>query len=242
MARAKIIPLHSPAEPPVLTAALPAWPALYPTKLMNSLHSPVNGIAALAEKGVQRRFSAYTLLIQEGDLGDTLYIILSGKLRAFASGERGKEITLGVFGAGDYVGEMALDGGPRSANVQTLVPTVCSVVSRDTLRSHIASHPDFAFEMMARLIRRARLATESVRSLALIDTYGRLTRLLDQLSTDQHDGTRVLLDRLTHLDLANHVACSREMISRLLKDLEAGGYLTTVDRRLVILKPFPARW
>ena len=209
----------------------------------NASSKAIHGILSeLAEKGVQRRYNAFTLLIQEGDLGDTLYIILSGKLRAFSSGERGKEITLGVFGAGDYVGEMALDGGPRSANVQTLVPTVCSVVSRDTLRSHIASHPDFALEMMSRLIRRARLATESVRSLALIDTYGRLTRLLDQLATSQHDGTRVVLDRLTHLDIASHVACSREMISRLLKDLEAGGYLAIVDRRMVILKPFPARW
>ncbi len=96
--------------------------------------------------------------------------------------------------------------------------------------------------MIARLIRRARLATESVRNLALIDVYGRLTRLLDQLATPQDDGTRWITERVTHQALANHIACSREMISRLLKDLENGGYVRMEGRRLVLLKPLPTRW
>ena len=206
------------------------------------LSAAVTGIDALAAKGVQRRFGTNTLLIQEGDVGNTLYIVISGKLRVFAADDKGKEVTLSVVGPGDYVGEMTLDGGLRSACVQTLAPTVCSVVTRDMLREHIANDPDFAFEMMSRLIRRARLATESVRSLALIDTYGRLARLLEQMAVPHTDGTRIIAERVTHQDLANHVACSREMVSRLLKDLETGGYLTVVERKLVLMKPLPARW
>jgi CRP/FNR family cyclic AMP-dependent transcriptional regulator len=197
---------------------------------------------ALAALGISRRYRKGSLLIQEGDFGDTLFIIRLGRVRAYSADDGGKEITLGLYGPGDYVGEMALDGGPRSANVEALEPTDCAVVSRDVLRSFIAQQPEFAFEMMKRLIQRARLATESARTLALIDVYGRLTRLLDQLAEPQADGTRVLRERITHQSLAHHIACSREMVSRLLKDLEAGGYVAVQDRRLVLLKALPARW
>lgn len=225
-----------PADPQPLAPGAPPSLAAVPSS------APVKGIEALAAKGVQRRFATNTLLIQEGDVGNTLYVVMSGRLRVFAADERGKEVTLSVVGPGDYVGEMTLDGGLRSACVQTLAATVCSVVTRDILRAHIANDPDFAFEMMSRLIRRARLATESVRSLALIDTYGRLARLLDQMAVPHAEGTRIVAERVTHQDLANHVACSREMVSRLLKDLETGGYLRVVERKLVLMKPLPARW
>lgn len=203
---------------------------------------PDSLVEGLAAKGVQRRYRRNALLIQEGDLGDTLYIILSGRLRAFAADNAGKEITLGVYGPGDYVGEMSLDGGPRSANVETLETTVCAVVTRETLRTYISENPEFAFELISRLIRRARMATESARNLALIDVYGRLVRLLNQLASPLEDGTRIIAERITHQDLAHRVACSREMVSRLLKDLESGGYIRVVERRLVLLKALPGRW
>ena len=198
---------------------------------------------ALAERGTLRTFRRGLLLIQEGDLGSTLYIVRSGRLRAYAADPQGKEITLGIYGAGEYVGEMSLDGGPRSANVETMETTTCSVITRETLLAYIAEEPGFALEMMARLIRRARLATESTRSLALIDVYGRFRRLLEQLSEPAAaDGTRMLHERITHREIASHLACSREMISKLMKDLETGGYVAKRDQRIVLVKPLPARW
>jgi CRP/FNR family cyclic AMP-dependent transcriptional regulator len=200
-------------------------------------------VEALAARGNLRTFRRGVVLIQEGDLGDTLYLVRSGRLRAYAAHPNGKEITLGIYGAGEYVGEMSLDGGPRSANVETLEPTTCAVISRATLLAYIAEHPDFALEMMGRLIRRARLATESASSLALIDVYGRMTRLLDQLAGPAAaDGTRTIAERLTHQQVANHLACSREMVTRLMKDLETGGYVEIRERRIVLLKGLPARW
>lgn len=200
-------------------------------------------VKSLAAMGQQRRYAARALLIQEGDLGDNIFVVLRGRVRVFSSGSKGKEITLGIYGANEYVGEMALDGGARSASVEALEATTCSVVTRAQLRRHIAAHPDFAFEMMGRLIRRARLATESARSLALIDVYGRLTRLLNELAgPPQADGGRLIKERFTHQELANRVVCSREMISRLLKDLELGRYILTQDRRILLLKNLPARW
>lgn len=200
-------------------------------------------VAALAARCTERLYRKGLLLIQEGDLGDTLYIVLQGRLRAFASDQRGREITLNLIGPGEYVGEMALDGGPRSANVETLEASRCAVVPRETLLQYIAEHPDFALEMMGRLIRRARLATESARSLALIDVYGRLKRLLDGMAgPPAADGSRMLTERVTHQQLADHLACSREMISRLLKDLQINGRIALRERRLVLLRELPERW
>lgn len=209
--------------------------SLQPTRI-------IFGIDALGQKGVLQRYKARSLLIKEGDQGDTVFIIVSGKLRAFSADGHGKEVTLGTYGPGDYVGEMALDGGPRSASVIALEATVCSVVTSEMVREHIASDPVFAHELMSRLIRRARLATASLRSVALIDTYGRLANLLNGLAKPQPDGRQVVLDRITHLDISHQIACSREMVSRLMKDLENNGYLSIVNRRVVLIKPIPTQW
>jgi CRP/FNR family transcriptional regulator, cyclic AMP receptor protein len=200
-------------------------------------------VTGLAARGTLRSFRKNVMLIQEGDHGDTLYIVQTGRLRAFAADRSGKEITLGLYGAGEYVGEMSLDGGPRSAHVETLEPTTCAVVTRAALLAYIAEHPEFALDMMSRLIRRARLATDSARSLALIDVYGRFAQLLNQLaSPPAADGTRTVEHRHTHQQLANHLACSREMVTRLLRDLQAGGYVQMRERRLVLVKALPPRW
>lgn len=210
-----------------------------------SFVSPPNThhIEALAALGVSRRYRRGALLIQEGETGDTLYIVQQGRLRAFVSDNHGRELTLGLYGPLEYVGEMSLDGGPRSANVEAAEASTCSVVSRAILLDYIGAHPAFALELMARLIRRARLATESARSVALIDVYGRLVRLLNEMAGEADErGERPLKERLTHQQMSQHLACSREMVSRLLKDLETGGYIAVRDRWIALCKPLPARW
>lgn len=212
---------------------------LLPTSESSSPH-----VAALGRLGIQRRYRRGALLIQEGDTGDSIYIVLQGRLRAFLSDESGKELTLGLYGEQEYVGEMSLDGGPRSAHVEAVESSLCAVVTRDVLRNYIAEHPDFAFEIMGHLIRRARLATESARSVALIDVYGRLVRLLNGSTDPDADplSRRRLRERMTHQQISQHLACSREMVSRLLKDLETGGFIEVCDRWIWLLKPLPPRW
>lgn len=213
------------------------------TSPLSANAEPSSHVQTLASMGVQRRYRSGALLIQEGETGDTIYIVLQGRLRAFLGDGNGKELTLGFYGPNEYVGEMALDGGPRSANVEAVEATTCSVISRAVLLAYIAQQPEFALELMARLIRRARLATQSAGSVALIDVYGRLVRLLNQLSEPPDaTGARRLGERLTHQQMAQHLACSREMVSRLLKDLETGGYIAVRERWIWLLKPLPARW
>ncbi len=201
-----------------------------------------DSLRLLARRGELRRYRKGHRLIEEGDHGDTLFVILSGRVRAFGSGERDREITYGSYGPGEYVGEMSLDGGARSATVEALEACQCAVVTRPTLLRHIAEHPEFALALLGKVIRRARAATLSTKQLALNDVYGRLLLLLGELSVPQPNGTRVIAERPTHREMAQWLGCSREMVSRLLKDLEAGGYTATGGAALAILRPLPARW
>ena len=203
---------------------------------------PNGGLARLVANGPQRRYRKGMHLINEGEQGDTLFVILSGRVRAYSVDLRDREITYGVYGPGETLGEMSLDGGPRSASVVALEPTCCALVTRETLLVHIASHPEFALELLAKVIARARMATLSARNMALLDVYGRVIQLLETLAVAQPDGTRLIEERLTHAEIASRVGCSREMVSRLMKDLEVGAYVRSEQRRLLLLRQLPSRW
>jgi CRP/FNR family transcriptional regulator, cyclic AMP receptor protein len=196
-----------------------------------------NSLRQLAVRGIARSYRKGVVLIEEGSVGDNLYLILAGSLRAYSSDVRGREITYGVYGAGEYVGEMSLDGGPRSASVITEQPSRLVMVTRASLLTHISDHPEFAFELLTKVIRRARAATLSTKQLALNDVYGRLKNLVDEFTGD---GRHL---ELTHQGMAQRLGCSREMVSKLVKDLELGGYLKRVAAgEYQRLKTLPARW
>ena len=198
-------------------------------------------LRALAERGVPKAFRKGQRLIDEGDTGDTLFIITKGRLRTFGSNDNGREITYGTYGPGEYIGEMSLDGGLRSANVEAVEATECIQVTRQTLLLHIAEHPEFALELITKVIRQARAATASTKRLALHDAYGRLALLLNSLAVPQPDGTRLIAERLTHQEIANRLGCSREMVSRLMKDLE-GVYLIVENGQRRLVRSLPSRW
>ncbi len=210
-----------------------------PDRLIATLESPA--LRELATRGRIQHYRKDVVIVHEGDHGDTLYILLAGRAKVYATGADEREIVFDIHGPGEYVGEMALDGGPRSASVITLEPTTCSVVTRVTLKEHIAKHPEFAFELLAKVIRRARRATERARDLALLDVYGRVRRLFDGLAVER-EGVRQIPEKLTHQEIADRVGASREMISRLLKDLTEGGYISVAEKLITLRKPLPPAW
>lgn len=195
----------------------------------------------IAARGGIKRYPAQTVLINEGDHADTLFIILSGRVKVYAANEAGKEVILTTLGTGDYVGELALDGGVRSASVMTLEPTTCAVVAGANLREFIVAHPDFAQHLIVDLIRRVRRLTGSVKSLALEDVYSRIVGLLQSLAEPEGE-RRVVPQKLTQQDIAEHVGSSREMVSRVFKELTIGGYVAVEGGRIVILRTPPAAW
>ncbi|MEO6625759.1 MAG: cyclic nucleotide-binding domain-containing protein [Burkholderiaceae bacterium] len=204
-------------------------------------HYPAH-VRSLATRGVLRRYRKGSLLIQEGDLGDTVFIVTAGRIKVFCIDTNDKEISFGNFGPGEYVGEMALDGGPRSASVITLEASTCAVITRASLLAFISENPEFAITLLSKVIQRLRLATRDARNLAFVDVYGRLTQFLQELAQPQADGTQLVSERLTHQAIASRVGCSREMVSRILKDLASGGYLRTMERRIQITRKLPQRW
>ncbi len=200
-------------------------------------------LARLARRGVAHPYRKGSTLIEEGARGDTVYIILAGRLRAYSSNlSQDREITYGSYGAGEYVGELGLDGGLRAASVVALEPSICAVVTRATLEAHIAEHPEFAFELLAKVIGRARAATLTARQMALNDVYGRIKLLLEAMAGPVGDDGWASAERITHRDIASRVGCSREMVSRVMKDLETGGHLRPGDGELRLKWPLPARW
>ncbi len=200
------------------------------------------GLRALALRGVLRNYRKQVVLLSEGEAGDSLYVVLQGGVKTYSMDENGHEITYSTIAAGDYFGEMSLDGGPRSASVITLEPTVCAVVSGEQVREHLHAEPEFAFELITQIIRRARTATEAARGMALLDVYGRVVAALEALGGAVDGSAPVELRGLTHQDIASRVGASREMVSRLLKDLEKGGYITQGVKRITLLRKLPARW
>lgn len=216
------------ASPP-LSAPLAPTPPARDAELL-ALAAPLQ---ALAARGSLRSYRKGTVLITEGELGDSLYLVVSGRLRAYGCDARGREITYGCYGPGDYVGEMSLDGGPRSASVITEEASRCVLLTRASVLAHIAQHPEFALDLLSRVIRRARAATLSTKQLALNDVYGRLKNLLENAPEE----------RLTHQAMAQRLGCSREMVSKLIKDLEQGQYLARNGvGRYTLLRPLPGRW
>jgi CRP/FNR family cyclic AMP-dependent transcriptional regulator len=195
----------------------------------------------IAATGVIRTYPKNTVIINEGEVGDSLFIVLSGRMKVYASNAAGREVVIAFHGPGEYVGEMSLDGSPRSASVMTVEPTTCAVVNRASFREFLLVHPEFALHLVEKLIQRVRLTTENVKSLALSDVYGRLVKLLLALAVER-EGRLIVPERLTQQDIAERVGASRDMISRLLKDLVSGGYLVIQNHMITLLKKPPHGW
>jgi len=198
-------------------------------------------VRALAEKAVIRNAAKNTIVISQGDLTDSLYVILAGRVKVYLGDESGKELILDIKGPGQYFGEMVLDEGPRSASVMTMEPSQFAVISRADFRTFLLKHPEIALHVITNLIRTARGLNENVKSLAMLDVYGRVARMLIELAVEQ-DGHLVIPEKLTQRDMANRVGASREMINRILRDLTIGGYIKVESGRITIQKAPPPRW
>ena len=177
-------------------------------------------------------------VITEGEKTHSIYMIRSGRVKVFLNGTNGREISLNTLGPGEYFGEMALDEGPRSACVTTLEASQFFVIPVTVFRQFVARHPDFAMGLIRKLISRARGLLNSVGGLALLDVHGRVARLLLDLAVEQ-DGKLVVSASPTKQDIANRVGASREMVSRVFRDLAADGYIDVRKGCITIAKTLP---
>lgn len=199
-------------------------------------------IEILARRMQPKSFAKGTIVVSEGDDTRSLYVIVDGTVKVFASDGCGRELVLDTPGPGEYFGELALlDDAPRSASVMTLEPCRFSVMSKSAFDECLVAYPEIARVLLCELAGRVRRLTDVARRLALMDVYGRIVATLEELASDE-DGCMAVKRRLTHQELAERVGASREMVSRILKDLMVGDYLELRDRRIFIKRKLPATW
>lgn len=198
-------------------------------------------LRALLDLATLRSLPRNTILVAEGDETDAIHLILAGRVKIFLSDAAGKEVVINIQGPGEYYGEMSLEPGGRSASVMTLEPCRIAAVKMADFRAFLLRHPEFQHVLVRKLIRRVRALTRHVHDLALLDVYGRVVRALEGLACEE-DGRQIVPQVLSQQSIANLVGASREMVSRILKELRVGGYIRIEDRRIVILRKPPAAW
>jgi len=187
-------------------------------------------VAAVNRRNVPRG----TIVIVEGDPTDSLYLIISGRLKVMMSDAEGKEVILAMLGPGEFFGEMGLiDDSPRSATVMTVEPCELITLAKKDFKKFLAEHFDMTMTVMRGLVRRLREADRKIGSLALLDVYGRVARLLIDMS-ESVNGQKVVTRKLAKQDIAKMIGASREMVSRVMKDLQLSGYIEARGNTIVI--------
>ena len=192
--------------------------------------------SAIADSVVKRRFRRGEIIVEHGKKSNALYILLTGRARVLTSDSRGREVILAVLQPGHYVGEMSLiDNEPHSATVRAEVQTDMLVLARADFARCLPENSTLSYGVMRGLVRRLRNADRQIESLALLDVYGRVARSLLDMAEDEGD-VKIIRNKVSRQDMAKIVGASREMVSRVMKDLEDRGMVETQENGSVIIK------
>jgi len=215
-----------------------AGPASVSTLLLRNVplfsQLPENQLSLLARVVGRKTFPRSTTVISAGDVTDTLYIVLSGRLKVLMSDDEGREVILAILGQGEFFGEMGLiDDAPRSATVIAIEACELLSISKVDFKKCLAENFDIALGVMRGLVKRLRDADRKIGSLALMDVYGRVARLLLEMS-EVIDGQKVVTKKLPKQDIAKMIGASREMVSRVMKDLQTGGYIEVKPGAIIL--------
>ncbi|WP_046659742.1 Crp/Fnr family transcriptional regulator [Lysobacter capsici] len=181
-------------------------------------------VRLLAERGDVRRLERGEVLIHEGDLSQSLFVLLSGQLRVFTQDKRGREVIYNTLDAPEILGEMFLDGGPRSASVKAITQVECIEVDDSKLRDFMRQYPDLSESLMIKLIERLRHATQQVRSLALDDVFARTVDAINEHAVSDA-GRRYLPASVTQRQIASGIGATREMVNHVFRHLAKAGFL-----------------
>ena len=191
---------------------------------------------SIADSVVKRRFKRGELIVEQGTKSNALFILLNGRARVLTADSRGREVILAVLQTGDYVGEMSLiDNEPHSATVRAEVQTDMLVLGRPEFSRCLPESSSLAYGILRGLVARLRNADRQIESLALLDVYGRVARTLLDMS-EEEKGLKIIRGKVSRQDMAKVVGASREMVSRVMKDLEERGVIETLENGSVVIK------
>ncbi len=173
----------------------------------------------------RKSFPRSTTIIAAGDMTDSLYVIISGRLKVMMSDDEGREVILAILGPNEFFGEMGLlDDHPRSASVVAIEPCELLSLAKRDFKKCLAENFEMTMTVVRGLVKRLREADRKIGSLALMDVYGRVARLLLEMA-ETIDGQKVVTKKLAKQDIAKMIGASREMVSRVMKDLQTGGFI-----------------
>lgn len=215
-------------------------------------------IARVAEIAVERTYRKGSVIFFEEDLGDSLYVVISGAVKIYRVAPDGREKTLALLEAGEVFGEMALlEQAPRSAVAEALILTHLLVVLDRDFNRLIRAEPEIALSLLRVLSKRLRDMNLQLEDALFKDVRGRVIQTLLRLSergreadvakgrepevserrmdAPSSDGRRVIRLRLTHREIANLAGAARETVTRTLCQLQDLGYLAIEDRLIVIV-------
>ena len=197
-------------------------------------------LRALVTMIMRRSAPRGTAVLREGGPADCLYIVVSGRLKVLMGEADGKETILSIIGQGEFFGEMSLiDDNPRSATVIAIEACELLALTRRDFRKCLVENSNLAMAVMRVLVRRLREADRKIGSLAMLDVYGRVARLLLDMS-ESVNGQRVVTKRISKQDIAKMIGASREMVHKVMKDLQVNGYIE-VQGSTIVLRDKSAR-
>ncbi|MBK8073422.1 MAG: Crp/Fnr family transcriptional regulator [Ramlibacter sp.] len=198
---------------------------------------------AVAAAVTKRRYKRGEMIVEQGKKTNALFIVLTGRARVVTSDSRGREVILATMHPGDYIGEMSLiDNEPHSATVRAEVQTDVLVLGRLEFARCLPENTSMAYAVMRGLVQRLRQADRKIESLALMDVYGRVARALLEFAVPDRDGNLVIRERISRQDIAKMVGASREMVSRVMKDLEERHFIETrADGSLLVKERLAAK-
>jgi CRP/FNR family cyclic AMP-dependent transcriptional regulator len=197
----------------------------------------VSQAESVADAVVKRRFKRGEPIVEQGKKSNALSIILTGRARVMTTDARGREVILATMRPGDYVGEMSLiDDEPHSASVRAEIQTDALILARPEFARCLPENSSMAYAVLRGLVQRLRHADHKIESLALMDVYGRVARALLESASEDGDGNAVIRDKVSRQDMAKMVGASREMVSRVMKDLAERGFIETRDDGTLLVK------
>jgi CRP/FNR family cyclic AMP-dependent transcriptional regulator len=186
---------------------------------------PEDQLALLAKVVRRKRLSRGATVITAGDVTDSLYVVISGRFKVIIGDKTGREIILAVLGPGEYFGEMVpIEDNPRSASVLALEPGDVLMLSKNEFRRFLQDNFEMAMTMLRCAVQRLREADRKIGRLALMDVYGRVAGHLLEMSKTI-DGHHVISHKIVKQQMADTIGASREMVSKVMKDLQAGGFI-----------------
>jgi CRP-like cAMP-binding protein len=191
---------------------------------------------SVAQAVVKQRFKRGDVLVEQGKKSNFLAILLTGRARVLTADDRGREVILATLHPGDYLGEMSLiDNQPHSATVRAEIQTDALILARAEFARCLPENTSMAYAVMKGLVQRLRQADRTIESLALMDVYGRVARVLKESAREETPGHWIIQGKVSRQDVAKMIGASREMVSRVIKDLEDRGFIQVLpDGRTAI--------